>query len=255
MTYCVAIALEQGLLFASDSRTNAGVDHVSTFCKMSVFEQAGEGVIVLLNSGNLATTQQVVSRLRKYESLHASPIAAMDSVFSVAQLVGETLRAVIAHTRGETIGQNDVDFSATFLVGGQIKGEPARLFLVYPQGNFIESTADTPFFQIGESKYGKPILDRVIRPDIAMSEAVKCMLVSFDSTIKSNLSVGLPIDLAMVNQGELSIAQRFRIDVDDQYFRDLRQGWGQGLRKVFNELPVPDWLVVQPKALQPEGEV
>jgi len=219
---------------------------------MSIFEQAGRGVIVLLNSGNLATTQQVVSRLRKHEINRASPLAAMDSVFSVTELVGETLRAVIAHTKGETIGQSDIDFSATFLVGGQVRGEAARLFLVYPQGNFIESTADTPFFQIGESKYGKPILDRVIRPDLAMSEAVKCMLVSFDSTIKSNLSVGLPIDLALVRQDELSITQRFRIDVDDQYFRDLRQGWGQGLRKVFNELPAPDWLAVDPR-IEPGG--
>ena len=227
MTYCVAIALEQGLLFASDSRTNAGVDHVSTFCKMTIFEQPGEGAIVLLNSGNLATTQQVVSRLRKHELIQACPLTAMDSIFSVAELVGETLRAVIAHSRGETIGQSDVDYSATFLVGGQIRGEAARLFLVYPQGNFIE-----------------PILDRVIRPDIAMAEAVKCMLVSFDSTIKSNLSVGLPIDLALLKQDDLRIAQRFRIDLDDQYFREIRQGWGQGLRKVFNELPAPDWLAV-----------
>ncbi|NBU66165.1 MAG: hypothetical protein EBS52_02110 [Betaproteobacteria bacterium] len=158
MTYCVAIALEQGLLFASDSRTNAGVDHVSTFCKMTIFEQPGEGAIVLLNSGNLATTQQVVSRLRKHELIQACPLTAMDSIFSVAELVGETLRAVIAHSRGETIGQSDVDYSATFLVGGQIRGEAARLFLVYPQGNFIESTADTPFFQIGESKYGLQLI-------------------------------------------------------------------------------------------------
>jgi putative proteasome-type protease len=253
LTYCVAIALEQGLLFASDSRTNAGVDHVSSFCKMSIFEQAGQGAIVLLNSGNLATTQQVVSRLRKHEMIHDKALTSMDSLFSVAELVGETLRAVISHTKGETVGQSDVDFSATFLVGGQVRGEQARLFLVYPQGNFIESTVDTPFFQIGESKYGKPILDRVIRPEIAMSEAVKCMLVSFDSTIKSNLSVGLPIDAALVKQNELKIAQRFRIDIDDHYFRDLRQGWGQGLRKVFNELPVPDWLALDTADLTQPG--
>jgi len=242
MTYCVAISLSRGLLFASDSRTNAGVDHVSSFCKMSVFERPGEGALVLLNSGNLATTQQVVSRLRKHELAHGVPLAAMDSVFSVAELVGETLRAVIAHTRGESVGQSDVDFTATFLVGGQVRGEPPRLFLVYPQGNFIESTEDTSFFQIGESKYGKPILDRVIRPDIGVAEAVKCTLVSFDSTIKSNLSVGLPIDLALIESDTLRLTQRYRIGVDDQYFRDLRQGWGQGLRRVFNDLPAPDWL-------------
>ena len=180
MTYCVAMSLSRGLLFASDSRTNAGVDHVSSFCKMSVFERAGEGAIVLLNSGNLATTQQVVSRLRKHESALGVPLAAMDSVFSVAELVGETLRVVIAHTRGESVVQADVDFTATFLVGGQVRGEEPRLFLVYPQGNFIESTEDTSFFQIGESKYGKPILDRVIRLDIHLADAVTCTLVSFD---------------------------------------------------------------------------
>lgn len=242
MTYCVAIALAKGLLFASDSRTNAGVDHVSIFCKMSIFERAGEGALALLNSGNLSTTQQVVSRLRKHEVATGMPLAASDSVFSVAELVGETLRAVIAHTRGESVGQSDVDFTATFLVGGQVRGEQPRLFLVYPQGNFIESTEDTSFFQIGESKYGKPILDRVIRPDIGVAEAVKCTLVSFDSTIKSNLSVGLPIDLALIESGSYRVTQRYRIGVDDQYFRDLRQGWGQGLRRVFNDLPAPDWL-------------
>jgi putative proteasome-type protease len=135
-----------------------------------------------------------------------------------------------------------VDFTATFLVGGQVKGEAPRLFMVYPQGNFIESTADTPFFQIGESKYGKPILDRVIQPGISMSQAIKCALVSFDSTIKSNLSVGLPIDLALVRRDQFAVAMRHRIDADDAYFRQLRTDWSQGLRRVFNELPEPGWL-------------
>jgi putative proteasome-type protease len=138
--------------------------------------------------------------------------------------------------------QSDVDFSATFLVGGQLKGEAPRLFMVYPQGNFIESTVDTPFFQIGESKYGKPILDRVIQPGISMSQAIKCALVSFDSTIKSNLSVGLPIDVAMVKTHDLRVTKRHRIDADDAYFRDLRSSWSQGLRQVFGQLPDPQWL-------------
>jgi len=242
MTYCVGMVLHEGLVFASDSRTNAGVDHVSTFCKMTVMESPGEGVIVMLNSGNLATTQQVVSRIKQHATDSGQPLTSHSSMFGVAELLGRELRKTIATTRNEAPEQSDVDFSATFLVGGQLQGEAPRLFMVYPQGNFIESTADTPFFQIGESKYGKPILDRVIQPAISMSQAIKCALVSFDSTIKSNLSVGLPIDLAMVKSGDLRVTKRHRIDADDAYFRDLRSGWSQGLRQVFGQLPDPHWL-------------
>ena len=162
MTYCVGMVLDEGLVFASDSRTNAGVDHVSTFCKMTVVETPGQGVIVMLNSGNLATTQQVVSRIKQYAVDAEKPLTAHASMFAVAELVGRELRKTIHTTMNEAPEQSDVDFTATFLVGGQVKGEAPRLFMVYPQGNFIESTTDTPFFQIGESKYGKPILDRVI---------------------------------------------------------------------------------------------
>lgn len=242
MTYCVGMVLNEGLVFASDSRTNAGVDHVSTFCKMTVMESPGEGVIVMLNSGNLATTQQVVSRIKQHATDSGQPLTSHSSMFGVAELLGRELRKTIATTRNEAPEQSDVDFSATFLVGGQLQGETPRLFMVYPQGNFIESTVDTPFFQIGESKYGKPILDRVIQPAISMSQAIKCALVSFDSTIKSNLSVGLPIDLAMVKSGDLRVTKRHRIDADDAYFRDLRSGWSQGLRQVFGQLPDPHWL-------------
>ncbi len=188
MTYCVGMVLEEGLVFASDSRTNAGVDHVSIFCKMTVVETPGQGVIVLLNSGNLATTQQVVSRIKQQAIDSQKPLTSHASMFSVAELVGSELRKTIHTAVNEAPEQSDVDFSATFLVGGQVLGEAPRLFMVYPQGNFIESTTDTPFFQIGESKYGKPILDRVVQPEISMNQAIKCALVSFDSTIKSNLS-------------------------------------------------------------------
>jgi putative proteasome-type protease len=236
------MVLDEGLVFASDSRTNAGVDHVSTFCKMTVVETPGQGVIVMLNSGNLATTQQVVSRIKQHAIDAEKPLTAHASMFSVAELVGRELRKTILTTQNEAPEQSDVDFSATFLVGGQVLGEAPRLFMVYPQGNFIESTADTPFFQIGESKYGKPILDRVIQPAISMSQAIKCALVSFDSTIKSNLSVGLPIDLAMVKTNDLRVTKRHRIDAEDSYFRDLRSSWSQGLRQVFGQLPDPQWL-------------
>jgi putative proteasome-type protease len=236
------MVLDEGLVFASDSRTNAGVDHVSTFCKMTVLETPGQGVIVMLNSGNLATTQQVVSRIKQHALDAEKPLTAHASMFTVAELVGRELRKTIHTTMNEAPEQSDVDFTATFLVGGQVKGEAPRLFMVYPQGNFIESTTDTPFFQIGESKYGKPILDRVIQPGICMSQAIKCALVSFDSTIKSNLSVGLPIDVALVKTNDLQVTKRHRIDSEDTYFRDLRSSWSQGLRQVFGQLPDPQWL-------------
>ena len=242
MTYCVGMVLEEGLVFASDSRTNAGVDHVSIFCKMTVVETPGQGVIVLLNSGNLATTQQVVSRIKQQAIDAQKPLTSHASMFSVAELVGSELRKTIHTAVNEAPEQSDVDFTATFLVGGQVLGEAPRLFMVYPQGNFIESTTDTPFFQIGESKYGKPILDRVIQPSISMSQAIKCALVSFDSTIKSNLSVGLPIDVALVKTNDLQVTKRHRIDSEDTYFRDLRSSWSQGLRLVFGQLPDPQWL-------------
>jgi len=236
------MVLEEGLVFASDSRTNAGVDHVSIFCKMTVVETPGQGVIVLLNSGNLATTQQVVSRIKQQAIDSQKPLTSHASMFSVAELVGSELRKTIHTAVNEAPEQSDVDFTATFLVGGQVRGEAPRLFMVYPQGNFIESTTDTPFFQIGESKYGKPILDRVVQPEISMTQAIKCALVSFDSTIKSNLSVGLPIDIAMIKTNDLQVTKRHRIDSEDAYFRDLRSRWSQGLRQVFGQLPDPHWI-------------
>jgi putative proteasome-type protease len=235
------MALQDGLLFASDSRTNAGVDHVSTFSKMTIFEASGERVIVLLNSGNLATTQTVVSTLRKALATDAPNLLNVPSLFDCATLVGEGVRQVISHHSGQQAQQGSVDFTCNFLVGGQIAGERPRLFLVYPEGNFIEATDDTPFFQIGESKYGKPIIDRVVKTETSVAEALKCALVSFDSTMRSNLSVGLPLDIALVGTDALAVTFRHRIDIDDAYFGSLRQGWSQGLKKVFNELPAPDW--------------
>jgi putative proteasome-type protease len=242
MTYCVAMALDEGLLFASDCRTNAGVDHVSTFSKMNVFEEPGARVLVLLNSGNLATTQMVVSTLRKAIGTEAPNLMTVPTLFDCATLVGEAVRGMIDRQVASQPAQASVDFSCYFLIGGQLAGEPPRLFLIYPEGNFIEATEDTPFFQIGESKYGKPIIDRVVRPDTHLDEAVKCALVSFDSTMRSNLSVGLPLDLALVRRDAFQLSFRHRIDAEDEYFRSLRQGWSQGLKQVFNQLPAPGWL-------------
>jgi putative proteasome-type protease len=243
MTYCVAMALDDGLLFASDSRTNAGVDHVSTFSKMTSFETPGERAILLLNSGNHATTQAVVSTLRQTLHTDRPNLMSAATMFDAATLVGDAVRRVIHHHSSSQLAQSDVDFSCNFLVGGQIAGDAPRLFLVYAEGNFIESSPDTPYFQIGESKYGKPIIDRVIRPSTPIDEAIKCALVSFDSTIKSNLSVGLPVDIAFVRRDECRIGLRHRIEPEDVYFSNIRRAWGQGLRRVFNELPAPEWLV------------
>lgn len=241
MTYCVAMCLRDGLIFASDSRTNAGVDHISTFRKMHIFERPGERSIVLLNSGNLATTQSVVSLLRNRCLHEGENLLNVKSVYEAAVLVGETIREVLIRDSGGATLAQGVDFSCSFLVGGQIRGEAPRLFNIYPQGNFIEATLDTPFFQIGESKYGKPIIDRVVRHETALNEALKCTLISFDSTIKSNLSVGLPIDLLKMPVGQLGTVKPFRVDDNNAYFQSIRRAWGEGLRRVFTEIPDADW--------------
>ncbi len=241
MTYCIGMALDEGLLFASDSRTNAGVDQISTFSKMTVFEQPGERAIVLLSAGNLGTTQAVISALRKQATLDGPSLLTVDSLFGVAELVGTQTRRSVHYYSTADQQQSYVDFTCSFLVGGQIRGEAPRLFQIYPQGNFIEATADTCYLQIGESKYGKPIIDRVVNPATTMEEALKCALVSFDSTIRSNLSVGLPIDLAIIRSGELRVGFRHRIGLEDEYFLSLRDGWSRGLKRVFNDLPMPNW--------------
>ena len=241
MTYCIAMRLDAGLLFASDSRTNAGVDHIATFRKMSVFEAADERLVVLLSAGNLATTQSVVSLLRQRIGGEAEHLLSCKSMYDVAELVGRTVKEIFARdSASDTLGQG-VDFGGSFIVGGQIKGEPTRLFRVYAQGNFIEAGDDTPYFQIGESKYGKPIIDRVIRTDTSLKEAAKCTLISFDSTIRSNLSVGLPIDMLLYRTGSFAPADPHPITANDPYYNKLCRGWGDGLKRTFAKLPDEDW--------------
>jgi putative proteasome-type protease len=234
--------LRAGLLFASDSRTNAGVDHIATFRKMNLFEQPGERLVTLLTAGNLATTQSVVSLLRQRASADGRHLMNLTSMYDVAELVGKTLKEVVARD-SDGVGQlnQGVDFGANFIVGGQIRGEAPRIFHVYPQGNFIEATEDTPYVQIGESKYGKPIIDRVIDFDSSLAEATKCALISFDSTIRSNLSVGLPIDMLLYKTDSFAPAEPHRITKDDPYFKTISQGWGGGLKRVFEQLPDEDW--------------
>jgi len=243
MTYCVALRLDAGMIFASDSRTNAGVDHVSTFAKMRVFERKDDRVIVVLSSGNLAITQGVVNLLDRHKNAaEGTPtIWNVDSMYDAAALVGDALRDM-QQKDGPYLVQSNIDASANLLVGGQIRGEAMRLFHVYAQGNFIEATDETPYFQLGESKYGKPILDRVINTGTPQKEAAKCVLISFDSTMKSNISVGLPIDLLWLPRDSLRVGLQQRIREGDPYFTMLRSRWGGGLRRVFGELPDPDWL-------------
>ena len=244
MTYCVALRLDSGMIFASDSRTNAGVDHVATFCKMKVFEKVDERLIVVLSSGNLAITQGVNNLLDRQLKLNeeGTPnLMNVTSMYDAASLVGDALREM-QRRDGPWLMQSQIEASATMLVGGQIKGEEQRLFHVYSQGNFIESMEDTPFFQLGESKYGKPILDRVLNTSVPQKEAAKCILISFDSTMKSNISVGLPIDMLWYPRDSLRTGVVQRIREGDPYFTMVRTRWGGGLRRVFAELPDPDWL-------------
>ena len=243
MTYCVALRLDSGMIFASDSRTNAGVDHIATFCKMRVYEKSDDRVIVVLSSGNLSMTQGVTELLDRHK--HAAEgeptIWNAPSMFDVAALAGDALREMQKRD-GQMLMQSGIEASASLIVGGQIKGEHERLFHLYSQGNFIEASDETPYFQLGEAKYGKPILDRVLTPGTPQKEAAKCVLISFDSTIKSNISVGLPIDLLWYPKDALRVGVQQRIREGDPYFSMLRQRWGGGLRRVFGELPDPDWL-------------
>jgi putative proteasome-type protease len=242
MTYCVAVRLDTGILFASDSRTNAGVDRISTFSKLKVFERAGDRILVLLSAGNLAVTQSVLHILEQHRKADpAEPnIWTAENLFEVACLVGDALREV-QRRDGAQLAQDNIDANASLILGGQIAGEEQRLFNIYPQGNFIEASSDTIYFQLGESKYGKPILDRVITSASTAIQAAKCVLVSFDSTIRSNISVGLPIDMLWYPRDSLKVGMQRRVEEGNPYFSMLRQGWGSGLRRVFAELADPDW--------------
>jgi putative proteasome-type protease len=242
MTYCVAVMLDDGMVFASDSRTNAGVDQVAVFRKMHLIQRKGERVICILSSGNLSITQSAINLLEHNSRGHESNKAVTNasSMFEIADLVGNALREV-RRRDGPFLQQSNIDASASFIVGGQIRGEPQRLFQIYSEGNYIEATPETSYFQIGESKYGKPVIDRVIKRDTQLLEAAKCVLVSFDSTMRSNISVGLPIDLAIYDNNSFQLRVQRRIDETDPYFRMIHTEWGAGLRRVFAQLPNPDW--------------
>jgi len=241
MTYCLGVLLKDGLVMAADSRTNAGVDYVSTFRKLTVFEEPGERVIALATAGNLATSQAVTSIVS--ERLGArqgeDSIYTSKTMFNVAQIIGRTLRQVIDE-HGQHVRDSGGDPTASFIVGGQIRDRSPRLFLIYAAGNFIEATAETPFLQIGENKYGEPILDRTISYDMPVERAVTASLVSFDSTMRSNLSVGPPIDLITILTGKQRVERQVSIGENDPYFTALRQSYGDGIVSLFGTLPDPD---------------
>lgn len=241
MTYCVAVRSEAGLVFLSDSRTNAGVDQIGTFRKMHVYEVPGERVMVLLAAGNLAVSQSVASGLRvQMQGQGEKSLASAPNMFSAAKVVGDAVRKVDQRD-AESLKAANVDFNVSFIFGGQVRGEEPRLFNIYSAGNFIEATPETPFFQIGESKYGKPILDRVIGGGLTLDEVAKCCLISMDSTMKSNLSVGLPLDLLCYERDSFRVTRHKLIDGKDPYFASIRDRWAEQLRKVFNELPDPGY--------------
>lgn len=242
MTYCVGVLLEEGMIFASDSRTNAGLDNIAKFCKMTVFERPDDRVIVMLSSGNLAGTQAVISILNQRCAAGDGTRSLWNArtMFDAAMLVSDAMRDVDRRD-SEYLQENPVGFNASFIVGGQINGEPQRLFRIYAEGNFIEAGTDTTYFQTGEAKYGKPIIDRVISRETPLADATKCVLVSFDSTMRSNLSVGMPIDITCYARDSLKLKMRRRLDDGDAYFRTLGDEWGAGTRQVFRELPELVW--------------
>ncbi len=238
MTYCVGLKIDRGLVFMSDTRTNAGIDNISTFRKMHVWSEPGERVIVLLSAGNLATTQSVVSLLNertKVVSERSQSLLETPSMFQTARFVGGIVREVIESTA--PAGQRADAFNASFILGGQIKGGEPRLFMIYPEGNFIEAGGDTPFFQIGETKYGKPIIVRAYDPEMSFAETAKLLMVSFDSTLKSNLSVGLPLDMLFYEKDSLQVTLQKRISGDDPYYRTVSDGWSSALKAAFKNLP------------------
>lgn len=240
MTYCIAMRLNAGLVFLSDSRTNAGVDQIGTFRKMTVFENPGDRMMVLMSSGNLSISQSVRQMIAEYLSPDGTSIWTASSMVEAAQIVGECIRSV--HKRdAESLEKFGIDFNVSLIFGGQIRGERCRLFQLYAAGNFIESHDENPYFQIGESKYGKPIVDRVISPLTPLDEAAKCALISMDSTLRSNISVGFPLDLLVYGADTLSVGRFVTIDEKNQYFQMIRSTWGQQLKSVFESIPDPVW--------------
>lgn len=240
MTYCVAMRLNDGLVFLSDSRTNAGVDHIGTFRKLNVYENPGERVMVLMTAGNLSISQSIRQIVAEKTNSEGRTIWTATSMYEAAQILGDAIRTV--HQRdAEELHKFGIDFNVSIIFGGQIKGERCRLFQMYSAGNFIESHDENTYFQIGEAKYGKPIIDRVVSPESTLDEAAKCALISMDSTLRSNISVGLPLDLLLYDTDSLAVSRFVTIDEHNQYFQMIRKSWGNQLKSVFEAIDDPIW--------------
>ena len=239
MTYCAALKMNDHLIFMSDTRTNAGVDNISKFRKMFTWSVPGERVITLMTAGNLATTQAVVSLLderSKAPEERDPSILQAPTMFQAARLIADTLNEVV-HERAEEGQDAEAAFRATLIMGGQIKGMEPRLFLIYPEGNFIEASAETPFFQIGETKYGRPIILRAFDPSMTVEQALRLLCVSFDSTLRANLSVGMPLDVHIYEANTLEEGAKFRIDEANPAFSAISKGWGDALKDALEGLP------------------
>ncbi len=240
MTYCVGMVLDKGLVLMSDTRTNSGVDNISVFRKMNRWSVPGERIVALMTAGNLATTQAVVSQLEERNKAPAerhNSLLEAPTMFQVATTVGDLLRETIQAREADHGQDASGQFTASIILAGQIKGMEPRLFLIYPEGNFIEASFDTPFFQIGETKYGRPIILRGYDRTMSFEDAVKLLMVSFDSTLKANLSVGLPLDLLVIERDRFEPLHERRITADDPYFRAISTGWGEALKQAFHSLP------------------
>ena len=237
MTYCVAIALGSGLIFASDSRTNAGVDSVSTYSKMYGFGAPGERQFVLLAAGNLATTQAVVKQIKQDIRQQASAqLMNISSISDAAEYIG-----AISQNQQDKTKTGNINVEANFIIGGQIAGAEAAVYMVYPQGNYITTSRDTVYLQIGEDKYGKPILDRILEANASLETAAMCALVSMDSAMRSNLTVGPPIELSVYEAGSLQPGRYYRFDEDSEYLRELKRNWHRLLKEAFKQLPPVAW--------------
>jgi len=244
MTYCCGIMVHDGLVMIADTRTNAGLDNISTFRKLDVFEGAGDRMMMIASAGNLSITQNVITFLTEGlehpETQKVERLIDMPSLFAAAHLIGRAVRKV-RDIDSPAFTQDQISFDVTFLFGGQIKGQPMQLFMIYAAGNFIEATMDTPYLQIGEHKYGKPVLDRAVTHSTDLYDALKLGLISMDSTMRSNLGVGMPIDIAVLRRDEAALEVNTRIDNADPYFHDLRDRWSTALRQAHMAIPRPPY--------------
>jgi putative proteasome-type protease len=244
MTYCCGILVRDGLVMVADTRTNAGLDNVSTFRKLHIFANPGERIMALSSAGNLSISQSVIGHLTEgfpaLDADHPETLMNAPTMFQAAQRIGRAIRYVHS-TDAASLESSEVKFDVSFLFGGQIRGGPMQLFMIYSAGNFIECTTDTPYLQIGEHKYGKPVLDRAVRYDIDLYEALKVALVSMDSTMRSNLAVGLPIDVLIVRRNTCEAELNYRIEPGEPYFHDLRERWSAALRAAHASIPSPPY--------------